>query len=227
MRTITAIFWKQCKDTLKNKAVFLQFLLFPCLTVIMTHTVRLPDMPENFFVTLFAMMYIGMAPLSTMSSILSEEKEKHTLRVLLLSHVSPWEYLLGTGGFIFCVCMAGAAVFALTGGYAPDEALRFLAVMAAGIFISLVLGAAIGIFGKNQTSAASITIPVMMLFSFLPMLGLFSDTAKAIADVTYTGQIHILLQMRTPGPDNIFILAANMFASLLLFFRLYRKRGIG
>lgn len=73
---IGAILWKQLKDTLKNKAILIQFLMFPCMTVIMENTISIDGMPEHFFANLFAIMYVGMAPLTAMASIIAEEKEK-------------------------------------------------------------------------------------------------------------------------------------------------------
>ena len=93
MNNIAAIFKKQLKDTLKNKTVLIQFVMFPVLTLIMNNAIKMQEMPENFFVNLFATMYIGMAPLTSIASIISEEKEKNTLRVLIMSNVKPYEYL--------------------------------------------------------------------------------------------------------------------------------------
>lgn len=76
MKHISAILWKQLKDTLKNKTVLIQYIMFPVMTIIMENGVKIDNMPEHFFATLFAVMYIGMAPLVSMSSIIAEEKEK-------------------------------------------------------------------------------------------------------------------------------------------------------
>ncbi len=76
MHNIFAVFRKQIKDTLKNKTVFIQFIMFPILTLVMNHVVKIDGMPENFFVNLFATMYIGMAPLTSIAAIISEEKNK-------------------------------------------------------------------------------------------------------------------------------------------------------
>ena len=64
----------------------------------MTNSVKIEGMPPDFFVNMFAVMYIGMAPLVAMSAIISEEKEKNTLRVLMMADVTPGQYLAGTGG---------------------------------------------------------------------------------------------------------------------------------
>ena len=74
-RRVMAVFRKQLKDTLKNKEVLIQFLMFPVLSVIMSNAMTVPDMPANFFVHMFATMYVGMAPLTCMSAVIAEPDE--------------------------------------------------------------------------------------------------------------------------------------------------------
>ena len=101
MRHIITIIKKQIRDTLRNKAVFIQFVMFPALAAFMTKSIQIEGMPANFFVKLFAAMYVGMAPFTSISAIISEEKEKNTLRVLLMADVTPWQYLAGVGSYVF------------------------------------------------------------------------------------------------------------------------------
>lgn len=77
MKNIIAIFQKQIKDTLKNKSVLIEFLIFPIMSIIMEYSIHIEGMPEHFFANMFAAMYVGMAPLVAMSAIISEEKEKY------------------------------------------------------------------------------------------------------------------------------------------------------
>ena len=138
MHNIFAVFRKQIKDTLKNKTVFIQFIMFPILTLVMNHVVKIDGMPENFFVNLFATMYIGMAPLTSIAAIISEEKEQNTLRVLLMSNVKPHEYLLGIGSYVWLACMLGAVVICISGGYELTTSVSFMVIMAIGIMASFV-----------------------------------------------------------------------------------------
>ena len=52
-------------------------------------------------------------------------------------------------------------------------------------FIGALLGAAIGVFSKDQMSATSLTVPVMLVFSFLPMLSMFNETIGKVAKFFY------------------------------------------
>lgn len=227
MNGISTVFLKQVKETLKNKTILIQFVLFPLLAVIMENSIKLDEMPEHFFAKLFAVMFIGMAPLTCMSAVISEEKEKNTLRVLMMSNVKPVQYLSGIGSYIWIMCMAGAAVFAILGEYKGADTVRFLLVMAVGIIISMLVGAVIGIVSKNQMSATSVTIPVMMIFSFLPMLSMFNDTIGKIARITYSQQINLLVNSNFEDVTNsIIVLAVNFTLAAVLFFAAYRKNGM-
>lgn len=193
MRHILAILWKQVKDTFKNKTILIQFVMFPVMTVIMENAIKIENMPKHFFANLFAIMYIGMAPLTSMSAIISEEKEKNTLRVLHMSNVKAVEYFTGNAIYIWSICMLGSLVIGLAGGYSGEILVKFMLVMAVGHLISTMLGAAIGAFSTNQMMATSITIPVMMVFSFLPMLSMFNDTIGKFAKIFYSQQLHLLI----------------------------------
>lgn len=103
MKHILAIIKKQLKDTVKNKTILIQFILFPMITVIMSNAVKIDDMPKNFFVYLFATMYVGMAPLTSVAAIIAEEKEHGILKILQFMNVSATEYLIGIGGYVFFI----------------------------------------------------------------------------------------------------------------------------
>lgn len=227
MNAISTVFLKQIKETLKNKAILIQFVMFPVLAVIMENSIKIDGMPEHFFAKLFAVMFIGMAPLTCMSSVISEEKEKNTLRVLMMSNVKPVQYLLGIGSYIWLMCMAGAAVFAVLCEYKDADLAGFLLVMAVGIILSILVGAVIGIISKNQMSATSVTVPVMMIFSFLPMLSMFNETIGKIAKITYSQQINILVSSNFEDvTDSIVVLAVNFILAIILFFAAYHKNGM-
>lgn len=131
-RKIYAVWKKQVKDTLKNKVILIQFVMFPLLTAVMQNTIDMQGMQDNFFVILFATMYIGMAPLTSMAAIISEEKECNTLRVLLMSNVKAGEYLLGTGGYVFMICTIGALFFRDHGKFQGRGTGRFCACHVCG-----------------------------------------------------------------------------------------------
>lgn len=229
MKNIIAVFLKQLSDTLKNKTVLIQFAMFPVLVIVFENAVKLEDMPEHFFARIFAVMFVGMAPLTCMSAIIAEEKEKNTLRVLMMSNVKPAEYLVGVGAYVFVMCAFGTAVFAAVGGYTGADLALFVGVMSAGIILSELTGAVIGVFISNQMTATSITVPVMAIFSFLPMLSMFNDTIKAAARVTYSQQLSELINgigVSEISAESVIVISVNLVIAVALFTMAYRKKGL-
>lgn len=229
MNNIKAVFIKQILDTVKNKTVFIQFLMFPVMAVIMETTVKLDEMPEHFFAKLFAVMFVSMAPLTCMSAIIAEEKEKNTLRALMMSNVKPWQYIISIGIYIFLMCMIGTAVFAVLGEYSGEQLAEFILIMIIGIILSEIIGAAIGIFSRNQMSATSLTLPIMMVFSFVPMLSMFNETIKKFAQIIYSQQISDLINgigSVEISAKNIIVIAVNFAIGIILFAFAFKKKGL-
>lgn len=227
MHNIGVIIKKQIKDTLKNKTVLIQFVMFPVLTLIFENAINIPDMPELFFTKLFSVMYMGMAPLVAVASVIAEEKEKNTLRVLTMANVKAWEYLAGIGIYVWTICMAGAGVMATT--LSSGDIPFYLGVMAAGFIISIAIGACIGIIASNQMAATSLSLPVMLIFSFMPMLAMFNDKIEKIAGIFYTQQIRELLgNMTFDGikTETMLVVAVNALLALSLFFAAFKRKGL-
>ena len=230
MKNTIIIYRKQLKDTKNNVALWIQFVMFPVMAAIMENSIRVEGMPEHFFVGMFTVMHVGMAPLTVSAAIISEEKEKNTLRMLLFANVKPLEYLCGTGGFVFTACMAGGVAFGFLGGYTGEKLLLFCLIMAAGILASMLFGAAIGVWSRTQIAATAVMTPVMMVFAFLPMLAMFNQTIEKIADIVYSQHIQLLMNSLNAGTPaeakNVITIAANVMLAAVLFGIAYRRRGL-
>ena len=227
MNNVLAVISKQMKDTFKNKAVLIQLVMLPVLAMVMEQVIRPEGLPELFYTKLFAAMYMAMAPLTAVASIIAEEKEKNTLRVLMMSNVKPGQYLTGVGAYVWIVSMIGSILFAVS-LHAADIPFFFL-VMGVGFIISIVMGAVIGIGSKNQMSATSLGTMVMCVLSFIPMLSMFNEGIKRVANFLYTQQARFLLDAMSFTEikwDGAAILAANAVLTVALFFAIFRKKGL-
>ncbi len=226
---IKAILWKQLKDTIKNKAILIQFIMFPLMTIIMENAMNMQDMPPHFFVNLFGIMYVGMASLTSIAAIIAEEKEKNTLRVLKMCNVRAFEYLIGNAIYIIVICMIGSLIMGLTGGYTGIDLLRFMLIMFVGHICSFLLGATIGLVSKNQMVATSITVPVMMVLSFLPMLSMFNETIKKFSKFLFSEQLYLLVnhleQIKITWETGV-IMIGNIILIIAAFLIIYKKDNI-
>ena len=209
MREAVAVFRKQILDTRKNRAVLIQFIMFPIMTIVMNSAIKVDDMPEFFYLKLFSIMYMAMAPIVSMSSIISEEKEKGTLRALMMSNVRPASYLAGVGVYDFQCCLIGTMLMSKTCGLDDGPWWRYLCVIMLGLVISIVLGASIGVLAKDQMAATSLAVPVAKFF--------------------YTQQLYLALEDINNvkiGTEGLIIIAANAIVILAFFVLAFRKEGL-
>lgn len=227
MNNILVMIRKQMKDTFKNKAVLIQLILLPVVAFVLERVIRPEGVPELMYTKMFAAMYMAMAPLTAMSSIIAEEKEKNTLRVLMMSNVKPGQYLTGIGAYVWIISMIGSVLFAVS--FQAAEMPFFFLVMGAGFIISIVIGAVIGIASKNQMSATSIGAMAMIILSFIPMFAMFNDGIGKVARFLYTQQTRFLLDAMSFAEikwDGAAILAANAVLAVVMFFVAFRKKGL-
>ena len=147
----------------------------------------------------------------------------------MMSSVKPWQYLVGIGAYVFIMCMAGTAVFAVLGEYSGAELAVFFAAMTAGIILSEIIGAVIGVFVSNQMAATSLTVPVMIVLSFVPMLSMFNEGVRKAAKIIYTQQLSEIINgigRADISVKAVIVIAANFAVGILLFALAYRKKGL-
>jgi ABC-2 type transport system permease protein len=209
--------------------MLIQFIIFPVMAFVMTEFVAksTPEIPSSMFVTMFAAMFIGMTPLSMTAGVIAEDKEHNSLRFLVMAGVKPHEYLIGTCGFTFLACALVSLLFGLIGGFTSVELAKFVAVLILGSCASLLLGATIGLFSKNQQAATAISTPTFMLLAFSPMIAQFNTNVAKVSTIFYTQQVNTIVNNLTDGiMKPILIILANIAILLTLFIIVYRKNKI-
>lgn len=229
MRKTIAIFKKQFMDTWYNKSVLLQFVLLPILALIMGYLMPEGAMPRQSVSAMFTTMYVGMIPISSMCSIIAEEREKGTLRSLRMANVGGGQYLIGIGSCLFVASLFGVAIFSVLGGYTGEELAQYIAISILGILTSLLLGATIGLLAKNQMSATSLSAPMSIVLSFMPTMATMNEEIAKISKFLYTQQLNNLLQDIGNEPftkERLIILCSNIALFCLAFAIIYRKKGL-
>ena len=174
-------------------------------------------------------MHAVFTPIVTTAAIISEEKEKNTLRALIMSNVKPLEYLLSIGGFVFICTNATGIASALLGGFSEFDTVRFMLYMMLGSVCSIILGSAIGVHSKNMMSANAMAVPLGMAFAFLPMLASFNETIRKISRVTYGQQISNL--MSNPSNKNFsleccLVISINLVILITAFVLVFSKNRL-
>jgi len=229
MRSTSAMFKKQFLDTMKNRLILIQFIIMPVMAFLLTELVAKAsdEIPDSMFVTMFAAIFVGMGPLLTTSGAISEDRERKSLRFLVMAGVRQHEYLLGVGGFVLLVCTIISVFFGLIGGFAGSDLIKFIFILVFGSATSIVLGATIGILSKNQQAATAISVPVFMIFAFCPMIAQFNDSVANIASILYTQQINeIVNDISMSALKPYLIILANLVVFTILFALAYKRKGL-
>ena len=145
----------------------------------------------------------------------------------MMANVKPWQYLCGVGFYVWAICMLGAGVMSL--GFSGKDRAFFLGLMGIGFFISILAGACVGIFAKNQMAATSLVMPGMMILAFLPMLSMFNEKIAKVATIFYTEQLKNILEKMSFSdmPENaVWIILINAVVLVCLFSFAYKRKGL-
>jgi ABC-2 type transport system permease protein len=229
MRSVAAIYRKQFRELCKNIAVAVQFLIYPVVAFVFTELVAKPDpeIADNMFITMFSAIFAGMSLIFSAAGTIAEDRERKSLRFLMMAGVKPHEYLLGVGGVYFTAAAVVSALFALMGGFQGLAFFKFLGVMLLGCTASILLGASIGIACKNQQAATAVGMPIALVLGFGPMITQFNDAAKKLFEYTYTQQLSVAAGGVSAGIGRpALIIGANIAVLLVIFIAAYRGKGL-
>ena len=150
------------------------------------------------------------------------------MRMLMMSNVKPMEYILGIGSYAFVLCMIGVLIMGLVGQYPLQELPVFLLLNAGGVLISSIIGAVIGVVAENQTAASGLSVPAMLVTSFLPMLSMFNESIRKFGQFLYSQQIYEQISVsKTPlSIDSVIIVVVNLAVVLIVYVYMYRKKHL-
>jgi len=199
------------------------------MAFLMTNVVSIdmPGMPESFFITMKAGMFVGMTLISTAATAIAEDREKNSLRFLLMAGVKSHEYLMGVGGVFLTCALVVCAVFAIMmPGASIIATLVMLGSLMLGAVASVLIGGAIGIVSKNEQEATSLSMAVGMVLGFGPMIANISgnETLERIFRVFYTmnfihDDVRAADALRSAG-----IILANVVVFAAVFAWVYAKQ---
>jgi len=238
MRSIKAIFKKQLKDTLKNPAVLIQFIIFPLIAFLMNMVMNIDGLPEEMvanmpnMVTMQATIFAGMGLIPIVAGIIAEDIERKSLRFLMMAGVKPSAYLIGVSGVIFIVSFFTSVAFGFISEFNGQDFWVFVGAMMSGVAASIVLGATIGILTKNQQAATALSMPAAIIFGFGPMMAQFNETIARALHIVYTQQLNVVTGYLTIGGaetglwQSFAIIWANVVVLAALFAIAYKKKGL-
>ncbi len=180
-----------------------------------------------------ALMNVTMTGIYCVSAALAEEKEKHTLRVLMTSSVNGLEFFLGSMIPILLMMMVVNIILVPITGLSMNasEWAAFLGVSALAAAVSAVIGMIFGIFAKNQITAGTITTPALLIFMMIPMFSYFNEKMQMVSDVLFTGVLMQTVNNIANGAQKLIssksmiVLILEVVIAAVCFLVIYQRNG--
>lgn len=189
MHTLAVLIRKDFRLMFTNKNMLIMILLpigFAVLYQTIFGDVQEQGMPEGFVLTLCELLNLSAIPLTGLAMMVAEEKEKNTLRVLMLNDVSALEYIMGKTVAVLCLMeVITIAIFFITGtaiAYLP----MFLLITTLTSISMLLFGSIVGLMSKDQMSTSTLSTPLMILFLIPPMFQNMNDIIAKVASIVPT-----------------------------------------
>lgn len=180
-----------------------------------------------------ALMNITMTGIYCVSATIAEEKEKHTLRVLMTSSVNGLEFFLGSLIPVVVMMAVVNAILVPVSGFSMDVTQwpAYLGITFLAAATSSIIGMIFGIFSKNQVTAGTVTTPALLILMMIPMFSSFNPTLKNISDYLFTGILLKFVENAANGSgglvrgSSIAVMIAEILIAIILFLVFYRKNG--
>ncbi|GAB0170031.1 ABC transporter permease [Lysinibacillus sp. CTST325] len=161
MTRIQAILMKDYKEFSRNYAVSVMVLMPLIMAFLFNKTGG--NNINTYFLTVN--MAFSMVTAYVQCCLIAEEKEKNTLRSLMLSPASLGDILIGKSLFVFILTMVIVALTIFIVGYNPAN----LFILAIALILSTVfyiaIGTLCGLFAKTVMEGSLIILPVILIFT--------------------------------------------------------------
>lgn len=219
-----------------NKNMLIMILLpigFAVLYQTIFGDVKEAGMPSNFVLTLCELLNLSAIPLTGLAMMVAEEKEKNTLRVLMLSDVSALEYIFSKIISVLVLMeLITIVIFFITAtqlSYLP----MFLLVTTVTSISMLLFGSVVGLLSKDQMSTSTLSTPLMILFLIPPMFQNMNEVIDKIASIVPTTRMMAIINDAMNGMSilsqehllDFGIILAWILLGVVTFAMMYRKKG--
>ncbi|MHC8514558.1 ABC transporter permease [Sporosarcina sp. ITBMC105] len=230
LKRVNAIFQKDFKDFSRNWAVS-SVLFVPIGLGFMYGRAGVEDLTSHYLLINLAM---AMVATFVQCCLIAEEKEKNTLRGLMLSPASTMEIIGGKSLLSFILTLGVIVLTSYLSGYQPaDTAVIVVAVVLSSLFY-IAIGTILGLYSKSVMEASLIVMPVILIFSLGSFITQLADSYPILKFTLYLPNIQLIELATKVEAGGSFgdvlvelgIIAAWVVVSFIVTNIIYRKRMI-
>ncbi|MHA6533458.1 ABC transporter permease [Paenibacillus sp. BAC0078] len=196
LKRARAIFVKDYKEFSRNYA-FSIIVLFPIIFALLLRdglslTLAVGFVLNTSFVLLTCLAQAGL---------IAEEKERNTLRSLMLTPATTMDVLIGKSTLVFVMSAVTLAIATYILGYEPASIWAFAVAIILSIFLYIAVGTICGLFSKTLLNASFSIIPVAFVFTGAPWGAVLEKDYPIfkVLDYVPSSQLVHLLDLRNIG----------------------------
>ncbi|WP_042169619.1 ABC transporter permease [Paenibacillus gorillae] len=230
LNRLLAIAGKEWKDSVRNPQILLMAGMPIVFSILMKGQLSEGNAIDRF--TVPVMIAIAVVGAFVQALMISEEKEKNTLRALMLSPASPVEVLLGKSAMttvytiaVMVVCMLITGIPAINIGYLIIYILFLLVIF-------MALGTSIGLISRTASETSIVGLPILLFFVFGPIFAPGLKVSFVMDVIGFIPSYHFMeglsAVVHDEGREQIWLSLGNllvwMVLSTLLVLFIYRGK---
>lgn len=200
-KRVRAIFVKDYKEFSRNYAINIM-LIFPILLAILFRSQDVSSI-GTFGLIFGLVLNISFTIITsfTQACLIAEEKERSTLRSLMMTRATTMDVLVGKSFLSFVVSLVVLTIVTYILSYEPSSIWAFVTAIILSIILYTAVGTICGLFSKTLLEASLIVIPVIILFPAAPYGALLAKDFVFFKVLEYapSSQLVYLLDTRNTG----------------------------
>lgn len=161
-----AIFVKDYKEFSRNYGLSIS-LMFPLILALLFRSAG-PSLNGAFAFSLVLNPSFVILTCLVQACLIAEEKERNTLRSLMLTPATSLDVLIGKSFLVFVMSAVALAAATYLIGYEPASIWAFVAAIILSIILYIAAGTICGLFSKTLLDASLSILPVAFVFTMAP-----------------------------------------------------------
>ncbi|MFC6652709.1 ABC transporter permease [Paenibacillus rhizoplanae] len=164
LKRVWAIFTKDYKEFSRNYAISIM-LIFPIILAFIFREAgsSLPGASGFLFNTSFVLLTCF-----AQACLIAEEKERNTLRSLMMTPATAMDVLIGKSSLVFVMSAVILAIATFIFGYDPTGIWAVVPTLILSIILYIAAGTICGLFSKTLLEASLSILPVAFVFMGAP-----------------------------------------------------------
>lgn len=188
LKRARAIFVKDYKEFSRNYAVSF-CLIVPIVFALLFRSAG-PSLPGaiGFLLNISFVLLTCLVQ----ACLIAEEKERNTLRSLMMTPATTMDVLIGKSTLVFVISAVALAIGTYILGYEPASIWAFVAAIILSIILYTAVGTICGLFSRTLLDATLSIMPVALVFAGAPWGVLLADDFPIFKVLDYTPSVQLL-----------------------------------